>query len=130
MNKPRYALKNFKHPYKPWEVKDDESFRGYRATVNQVEWLVYAIPTYTFAVIFSPMYPVVGAVNVGQVAPWFCYALSVLYCKGNIEYLKGYMKSAEDRIPGFKLRLNAFKGMFFTLCGGMVCYGARSFDVI
>mmetsp|Transcript_25341 Transcript_25341/g.40877 ORF Transcript_25341/g.40877 Transcript_25341/m.40877 type:complete len:161 (-) Transcript_25341:125-607(-) len=122
MNKPRYALKDFKHPYKPWtdEQSDNKTYRGFRANMNQVEWLVYSIPIYTFSVLFSPAYPVVGSI-----APWMCFVLALIYGQANVNYLKGYMKSTEDRMPGFKLRTHIFKAMLGVCIGGIICTGCR-----
>ena len=43
VNRTRYKLKDFKHPYSPWkdEQSDPTSYRAYKAQENQREWLVY-----------------------------------------------------------------------------------------
>eukprot|EP00467_Chlorarachnion_reptans_P021197 CAMPEP_0114510284 /NCGR_PEP_ID=MMETSP0109-20121206/13695_1 /TAXON_ID=29199 /ORGANISM="Chlorarachnion reptans, Strain CCCM449" /LENGTH=164 /DNA_ID=CAMNT_0001689561 /DNA_START=25 /DNA_END=519 /DNA_ORIENTATION=- len=119
MNKPRYALKGFEHPYKPWTDahNDEKSYRGYKASMNQVEWLVYSVPLYTFAVAFSPALP-----KVGHIGPWLCLPLALLYAKGNVDYMKGYMLSAKDRMPGFKLRTLTVRLMLGMLLGGVGCF--------
>jgi hypothetical protein len=50
---------------------------------------------------------------VGQFTDVTVVALSLVYAYANLKYVDGYMSSADGRMPMFKLRTNAFKGLAF-----------------
>merc|ERR1711918_228796 len=102
---------------KPWaddSEKADQHFRAYKATQNVLEWTVYYLPVITFYNLYSPAIPVVG-----PYLPWSGAVLSLLYAHANVTYVKGYIKSAEDRMPGFKRRTMVFRALFYVSVAGM-----------
>eukprot|EP01094_Clydonella_sp_ATCC50884_P016305 TRINITY_DN27091_c0_g1_i1.p3 TRINITY_DN27091_c0_g1~~TRINITY_DN27091_c0_g1_i1.p3 ORF type:complete len:168 (+),score=73.04 TRINITY_DN27091_c0_g1_i1:63-566(+) len=122
MNKPRYALKEFKHPYAPWQAGQDDPqvYRGWKASENQREWLAITIPFAWIFALYAPTLdcltafiplplPALGSV----VVEWSILAASLVWAHANLEYMKGYMESTEARVPPFHLRTNAFKFIAF-----------------
>ncbi|GAB5359148.1 hypothetical protein AAMO2058_000519700 [Amorphochlora amoebiformis] len=127
MNKPRYSLKDFKHPYKPWtdEHSDERSFRGFKASQNQIEWLVYSIPIFLFSSLFAPAFPSILGLNTGLIAQWLLFANSLLYAKANVDYIKGYIKSSDERMPGFILRTRTVRVFLYTSLAAIACFLAK-----
>ena len=127
MNKPRYAMKNFSHPYKPWteEQSDEKAYRGVKAHENIREWLTYVLPLYFFLVLFSPVFPSVAGFDLGKFFPWASLSLALAYSYANVVFMKGYMESAANRMPGFRLRTLCFKIILFCLLATFPCTIAR-----
>ena len=120
MGKIRYADKDVQvHPYKPWADKAEKAephFRGFKACQNCTEWTVYTVPLIIFATLYAPTIPVAGV--------YLHWAPAILGCGFgyyNIEYTKGYIHSAEGRIPGFSRRTMCVRGLFYLLGTGIVC---------
>ena len=119
MNKSRYGIKGFKHPYEPWQDFDDKeraerSYRAYKANENQREWMGYSIPfVFAFAT-FVPRIPYVG-----EYAGTSLVILSAVYSYYNEKYAEAYAESTDARVVPFKRRTNAFKAIAFVAMGAM-----------
>jgi hypothetical protein len=89
VNRTRYKLKDFKHPYSPWkdEQSDPTSYRAYKAQENQREWLVYTIPIYFAFCVYTPTLPYVG-----KYMQLVAIALSLVYGFANVQYCEAYAK--------------------------------------
>mmetsp|Transcript_15972 Transcript_15972/g.45205 ORF Transcript_15972/g.45205 Transcript_15972/m.45205 type:complete len:169 (-) Transcript_15972:25-531(-) len=113
VNDTRYKLKGFSHPYKPWEEEqsDEKTFRAFKANQNQVEWMMYVLPSLWIYSLYAPSIP-----KVGKYAPWVGASLAVIYGFYSVKYVKAYAESAEKRISPFHTRKNIF---FTLLVGGM-----------
>ena len=120
MGKVRYVEKGKQvHPYKPWDDKADNAdmhFRAFKACQNGVEWTTFAVPLLFLFNLYTPAVPFIGAY-----APWGAALLGLAFGYYNVEYIKGYIKSADDRMPGFKMRTLCFRGIFYGFVAGAAC---------
>jgi hypothetical protein len=115
----------FKHPYKPWTLKegdehDESHFRVFKASENVTEWTNYSLPLVWMGVLFGSEIPVVGAF-----APWVVCGMGLVMAKKNVDYVKAYSLSAEKRIPDFQARTNMFKGLLAMSVVGMMATGGN-----
>lgn len=136
LNKPRYALKNFSHPYRPW-IKDQSDlkvYRGWKASENCREWLLYVLPFYWTLILFASNLPVLSVagkdIDLAEICPWVSLLAAFGYSHANISYVKGYMTSTEDRMPAFKRRTLFAKFFLFGSIAVLVCYCARRYGGI
>jgi hypothetical protein len=129
MGKIRYADKEAKvHPYKPWTDKGDKAdahFRAFKACQNGTEWTVYSVPITILLGLYSPTIPVVG-----QHLYWAPALLGCGFAYFNGEYVQGYIKSADDRIPGFKGRTLCFRGLAYLLIASLGCALAQKYNLL
>ena len=127
MGKIRYADKQPVHPYKPWADQGDKAephFRAFKACQNGTEWTVYVVPTIWLYTLYTPAIPVIG-----KYLPWVGVLLSLGVAYYNIQYVKGYIESADGRMPGFKKRTQFVRGLFYGTIGGIICAVASAFGL-
>ena len=108
MGKIRYADKQATvHPYKPWADKGDKAephFRAFKACQNGYEWTIYAVPLLCFSALYAPAIcsvPVVGKLFDQYRLRWLNAVFGVAFGYFNTTYVSGYIRSADDRMPGF-----------------------------
>mmetsp|Transcript_36025 Transcript_36025/g.83624 ORF Transcript_36025/g.83624 Transcript_36025/m.83624 type:complete len:168 (+) Transcript_36025:2-505(+) len=124
--KKKEGKQSFEHPYRPWEADmtdpdDAASFRLYKATQNQNEWLLYTLPCLWSFNFLGGAVPYIG-----RFTPFATFGGACAWAYFNGKYAKGYTQSAEGRLPGFRSRLSVFKFFAFGSIGAMACVLARS----
>lgn len=128
MGKIRYRSGKTVHPYMPWkddEPNADQHFRGFKATQNGQEWLLYSLPCLWLFVLYSPAIPAVGGY-----LPWLGGALGVGWSRANVTYVAGYIESADGRLKGFRIRTMILRAMFGGAIAGMGCAAARAAGIL
>jgi predicted outer membrane lipoprotein len=119
MGKIRYADKSKEvHPYKPWDDKSasaERHFRAFKGCQNGVEWTVYGLPVLWLYVIYTPAIP-----HVGKLLPWTGAVLACAFAYFNTLYVEGYAESADDRIPPFRRRTMAIRGLLYGTAVGIL----------
>ena len=129
LGKIRYAEKGKQvHPYKPWDDKSDQAdahFRGFKATQNAMEWTVLVTPVIFLYQLYCSAIPVVGAYLY-----WSAAVLGLAFGYLNVQYIKGYIKSADDRLPPFKMRANVLRIVFFGFLAGAASSALKQYGVL
>ncbi|XP_033107833.1 microsomal glutathione S-transferase 2-like [Anneissia japonica] len=88
----------YKFKVKPPETDGDPGFtRTLRAQQNSIEFAPIFLTSHTVASLF--FHPIAASV------------VSLVYIYGRHLYFEGYSRSADDRLPGFKLSTNALKAL-------------------
>eukprot|EP00940_MAST-03C_sp_MAST-3C-sp2_P001584 g1584.t1 len=136
LNKPRYKLKNFKHPYAPWKKpqSDPKVYRGWKAGENCREWLLYVLPCYWTLILFASTLPMLTVgettIDLATFVPWIALLSAFGYAEANVAYVKGYMSSTEERMPGFKRRTLFARFFLYGSILTLGCYVARRYGGI
>jgi hypothetical protein len=123
MNKSRYGIKDFKHPYEPWKDYDDKvraakSYRAYKANENQREWMGYTLPFVFAYALYVPRVPYLGEYTGSTLT-----VLSLGYAYFNGKYAEDYAESSDRRVAPFRNRLNVFKAIAFIAIGAVAYSG-------
>ena len=140
MNAVRYNVKDdngkmlLSHPYKPWaevpkgkETEWENSFRAFKMYENVKEWTFLSLPLmWTFSCFGGAIPYANGNPRAVEAAVMIS---SVAWMVGNKWYIEGYIKSTQDRMPGFTLRLQVFKFWLFGSLAGVAGAGLERFGV-
>merc|ERR1712183_997593 len=112
------------HPYKPWDVPKsekqkllfDKNYRAFKMYENVKEWTFMSLPAmWIFAVYGKGMTESFGLPD--TLIDGTVVATSLIFVIANRFYAKGYIESADKRLPPFKVRK---KVALFWLAGSAV----------
>lgn len=101
----RYFAKDAEvHPYKPWDDKNpeaDKHFRAFKASANCTEWTSYFVPLLALYAVFAPALPLPAGPAM-LALHWTTAALGLAFARYNTIYVEGYVHSPaiqDLRIP-------------------------------
>lgn len=122
------------HPYQPWDKPSDPKYQSdfddaYRASKmfeNVKEWTLMSLPIMWCYAIYGSAIPFMsdGKVEISILLSTFTW----MY--GTYHYTRGYVKSVDERIFGFKIRTYSAQFWMFGAGAGLVAGLLERFDLL